>query len=63
MTKIIFRLLLILIIVINALIVLLSTVSGVNIYEKYRNQLLLGISIFCGLVIAFYISLALLGIN
>lgn len=63
MTKIIFRILLVLVIIINMVIVLLSSISGVNIYEKYGKQILVGISIFCGVIMAFYISLALLGIS
>lgn len=63
MTKIVFRLLSIFVIIINMFIVLLSAVSGVNIYEKYGKYILLGIILFCGLIMAIYISLALLGIS
>jgi hypothetical protein len=37
--------------------------TGVNMYKKYGKQILMGISIFCGVIMAFYISLALLGIS
>lgn len=63
MTKIIFRLLFVLVIIINAVIVLFSSLTGVDIYKKYGKQLLIGISIFCGIIMAFYIALALLGIS
>lgn len=63
MTKIIFRMLIVLIIVVNAVIVLLSSICGINLYEKYGKHILLGISLFCGVIMAFYIALALLGIN
>ena len=63
MTKIIFRMLFVLVIIINAVIILLSSVTGVDIYKKYGKQILRGISIFCGVIMAFYIVLALLGIS
>ena len=63
MTKIIFRFLLVLVILFNAIIVLFSSVTGVDIYKKYGKQILIGISVFCGIIMAFYISLALLGIS
>ena len=63
MTKIIFRMLFVLVIIINAVIILLSSVTGVDIYKKYGKQILIGISIFCGAIMAFYIVLALLGIS
>ena len=63
MTKIIFRMLFVLAIIINAVIILLSSVTGVDIYKKYGKQILIGISIFCGVIMAFYTALALLGIS
>ena len=63
MTKIIFRMLFVLIILINAVIILFSSVTGVDIYKKYGKQILIGTSIFCGVIMAFYIALALLGIS
>lgn len=55
--------LIVLIIVVNAVIVLLSSICGINLYEKYGKHILLGISLFCSVIMAFYIALALLGIN
>ena len=63
MTKIIFRMLFVLVILINAVIILFSSVTGVDIYKKYGKRILIGISIFCGVIMAFYIALALLGIS
>ena len=63
MTKTIFRMLFVLAIIINAVIILFSSVTGVDIYKKYGKQILIGISIFCGTIMAFYIVLALLGIS
>ena len=63
MTKIIFRMLFVLVIIINAVIILLSSVTGVDIYKKYGKQILIGTSIFCGVIMAFYIVLALLEIS
>ena len=63
MTKIIFRMLFVLVIIINAVIILLSSVTGVDIYKKYGKQILIGISILCGVIMAFYIVLALLGMS
>ena len=63
MTKIIFRMLFVLVIIINAVIILLSSVTGVDIYKKYGKQILIGISIFCGVILAFYIVLAFLGMS
>jgi hypothetical protein len=42
---------------------IISAITGVNIYKKYGKQICIGISIFVGVVIAFYIALALLGIG
>ena len=63
MTKIIFRMLFVLVILINAVIILFSSVTGVDIYKKYGKQILIGISVFCGVIMAFYTALALLGIS
>lgn len=63
MTRIVFRILFVIVILFNAFIVLFSSISGVDIYKKYGKQILVGISIFCGIIMAFYISLALLGIS
>ena len=63
MTKIIFRMLFVLVILISAVIILFSSVTGVDIYKKYGKQILVGISVFCGVIMAFYIVLALLAIS
>lgn len=63
MVRIVLRLLFILIIVFNAVLLILSSVTGVNIYQKYGKQILIGVSIFAGMIIAFYVALAMLGLG
>ena len=63
MVRIVLRILLFLFLVFNLILLILSSITGVNIYKKYGKQLLIGISIFAGLVIAFYVSLAMLGLG
>ncbi|MBR6301580.1 hypothetical protein IKR55_02470 [bacterium] len=63
MVRIVLRLLLCLIIAFNIILLVLSAITGVNVYKKYGKQILIGVSIFIGVVIAFYIALALLGIG
>lgn len=63
MTKIIFRMLVVLVILFLAAIQLISMTTGIDILKVYKRQILLGICLFCGLVMAMYIALAMLGIN
>ena len=63
MVRIVLRLLLCLFIVFNIVILVISAITGQNIYTKYGQQILIGVSIFAGMIIAFYIALALLGIG
>jgi hypothetical protein len=63
MVRIVLRLLLCLIIAFNIILLVISAITGVNVYKKYGKQILIGVSIFVGVVIAFYIALALLGIG
>ena len=63
MARIVIRLLLCLFLVANLIILVLCSVTGVNIYKKYGKHMLIGISLFAGLVTAFYIALALLGVT
>jgi len=63
MVRIVLRLLLILILVFNAVLLIISSLTGVNVYQKYGKQILIGVSIFAGMIIAFYVALALLGIT
>ena len=63
MVRIVLRLLLCLFIVFNIVILVISAITGQNIYTKYGKQILIGVSIFAGMIIAFYIALALLGIG
>ena len=63
MVRIVLRILLFLFLVFNLILLILSSITGVNIYKKYGKQLLIGISIFAGLIIAFYVALAMLGLG
>ena len=63
MIRIVLRILLILILVFNAILLIISEITGVNIYKKYGKQILIGVSIFAGIIIAFYIALAMLGLG
>jgi hypothetical protein len=63
MVRIVLRLLFCLFIVFNLILLIISAITGVNVYKKYGKQILIGVSIFAGMIIAFYVALALLGIG
>ena len=63
MVRIVLRLLLCLFIIFNLILLVISSVTGVNVYQKYGKQILIGVCLFAGIVIAFYIALALLGVT
>lgn len=63
MVRIVLRLLLCLFIVFNLVLLVISSVTGVNVYKKYGKQILIGVCLFAGAIIAFYVALALLGIT
>ncbi len=63
MIRIVLRILLCLVIILNIAILILSAVTGKNIYKEYGKQICIGISIFVGVIIAFYVALAMLGIG
>ncbi len=63
MIRIALRILLFLFLVFNLVILILCSLTGVNIYKKYGRQIIIGISVFAALVIAFYLALALLGVE
>ena len=63
MVRIVLRILLCLVLVFNIILLIISAISGVNIYKKYGKQICIGILIFVGVIIAFYIALALLGVG
>ena len=63
MVRIVLRILLCIFLVFNLILLVLSAISGVNVYEKYGKQILIGISLFAGLVVALYLALAMLGIG
>lgn len=51
------------IIVINVIILLLSAITGKNIYKEYGKQITKVFCLFLLLVTAFYIALSLIGLN
>ncbi len=63
MIRIALRILLFLFLVFNLILLILSAITGVNVYKKYGKQILIGISVFAGVVIAFYVALAMLGLE
>ena len=63
MAKIVLRYLGVLILVVNLIIIILSYVTNVNIYEKYGTQILKVFGLFVLLVLAFYIALAVIGVS
>ena len=63
MVRIVLRLLLCLFLVFNIILLVISAITGQNIYTKYGKQILIGVSIFAGVVVAFYVALALLGVG
>lgn len=63
MVRIVLRLLLCLFLAFNIIILVISAITGQNIYTKYGKQILIGVSIFAGVVVAFYVALALLGVG
>ena len=63
MVRIVLRILLCLILVFNIILLIMSAISGVNIYKKYGKQICIGVLIFSGVIIAFYIALAFLGVG
>lgn len=63
MAKIVLRYLGVLILVVNLVIIILSYITNVNIYEKYGTQILKFFGLFVLLVLAFYIALAILGVS
>jgi len=63
MAKIVLRLLGAGFLLVNLIIILLSYISGVNIYQKYGTQIIKTVGIFLLMVIAFYVALGLIGMR
>jgi len=63
MIRIILRLLLSFILVSNLIIMVMSFLLNENIYKKYGLRILKGVGVFILMVIAFYTTLALIGIS
>ena len=52
-----------LLILVNLCILTLCYITGTNIYTKYGKQLLISFGIFVFVVTAFYVAIALIGLN
>jgi len=63
MARIIIRLLVAIVLIVNLIILIASYITNVNIYEKYGALILKISGIFILVVIAFYVALALIGIS
>lgn len=63
MYRIILRLLFSFILVSNLIIMVMSFLLNENIYKKYGLRILKGVGVFILMVIAFYTTLALIGIS
>jgi len=63
MARIIIRLLLALVLLVNLVILIISYISGVNVYKQYGTLILKIAGIFVLIVMAFYVALGLVGIN
>lgn len=63
MYRIILRLLFSFILVSNLIIMVMSFLLNENIYKKYGIKILKGVGVFILMVIAFYTTLALIGIS
>ena len=63
MARIILRYLIVFALVINLIMIILSYVYGVNIYQKYGKQILKVLGILILLILAFYIALGMIGLK
>lgn len=63
MARIVLRLLIVFALIVNLIIIILSYLYGVNIYQKYGKQILKVLGVFVLLIVAFYVALGLLGFN
>ena len=63
MAKIVLRLFCAGFLIINFILILLSYITGVNIYQKYGTQIMKTIGICLLMVIAFYVALGLIGMR
>ena len=63
MARIILRLLLAFVLLVNLVIIIISYITNVNVYKEYGMQILKVAGVFVLLIIAFYVALGLLGIS
>ena len=48
---------------VNLCIITIGYIKGENLYQKYGKQILVGFAIFIFMVLAFYLAIALIGLN
>ena len=63
MARIIIRLLIALVLLVNLVMLIISYISGVNVYKKYGALILKIAGIFVLVAMAFYVALGLTGIH
>ena len=63
MARIIIRLLIALVLLVNLVMLIISYISGVNVYKKYGTLILKIEGIFVLVAMAFYVALGLTGIH
>lgn len=51
------------IVFVNLCIITIGYIKGENFYKKYGKQILIGFATFIFMVLAFYIAIALIGLN
>ena len=48
---------------VNLCIITIGYMRGENLYQKYGKQILIGFALFIFMVLAFYLAIALIGLN
>ena len=48
---------------VNLCIITIGYMRGENLYQKYGKQILIGFALFIFMVVAFYLAIALIGLN
>ncbi|MBQ8887665.1 MAG: hypothetical protein IJY61_08200 [Candidatus Gastranaerophilales bacterium] len=48
---------------VNLCIITIGYIKGENLYQKYGKQILIGFALFIFMVLAFYLAIALIGLN
>ena len=48
---------------VNLCIITIGYIKGENLYKKYGKQILIAFALFIFMVLAFYVAIALIGLN